>query len=98
MFALGGLGVRSGQYIGEGGEYGGGAAGLGGIGVLTHHAKGVVYAGVTMLMFTGCTGDLPVCALLDMFGVGELAFLANETDLDLLFCLGGVGVVVRARR
>ena len=38
MLVLGRLGVGSGWYIGEGGEYGGGAAGLGGVGVLTHVA------------------------------------------------------------
>ena len=57
MLVLGGLGVRSGWYIGEGGEYGGGAAGLGGVGVLTHHTNGVVHAGITMLMLTGLMGD-----------------------------------------
>ena len=53
MLVLGGLGVGSGWYIGDGGEYGGGAAGPGRVGVLTHHTKGVVHAGVTMLTFTG---------------------------------------------
>ena len=96
MFALGGLGVGSRWYIGKGGEYGGGAAGLGGVGVLIHLTNGVVQAGVIMLTFTGLTGDLLVSALREVVGVGELVFLANETDLDLLFCLGGVGVVVRA--
>ena len=98
MLALGGLGVGSGQYIGEGGEYGGGAAGLGGVGVLIRLTNGVVHAGVIMLTFTGLTGDLLVSALQEVVGVGELMFLANETNLDRLFCLGGVGVVVRARR
>ena len=36
MFVLAGLGVGSGWYIGDGAEYGGGAAGLGEVGVLTH--------------------------------------------------------------
>ena len=63
MLALGGLGVGSGRYIGEGGEYGGGAAGLGGVGVLIRLTNGVVYAGVIMLTFTGLTGDLLVSAL-----------------------------------
>ena len=98
MLALGGLGVGSGQYIGVGGEYGGGAAGLGGVGVLTHLTNGVVYAGVTMLTFTGLTGDLLVAALREVVGIGELMFLANETDLDLLVRLGDVGVLVRALR
>ena len=53
MLVLGGLGVGSGQYIGDGGEYGGRAAGPGGVGVLTCHTKGVVHAGFTMLTFTG---------------------------------------------
>ena len=35
MFVLAGLGVGSVWYIGIGGEYGGGAAGPGGVGVLT---------------------------------------------------------------
>ena len=35
MFVLAGLGMGSGQYIGDGGEYGGGAAGPGGVGVQT---------------------------------------------------------------
>ena len=96
MLALGGLGVGSRQYIGEGGEYGGGAAGLGGVGILTCLTNGVVHAGVTMLTFTGLTGDLLVSALREVDGIGELMFLANETDLDLLFRVGGVGVLVRA--
>ena len=57
MLVLGGLGVGSGWYIGEGGEYGGGAAGLGGVGVLTRRTNGMVHAGVTMLTFTGLMGD-----------------------------------------
>ena len=96
MLALGGLGVGSGRYIGDGGEYGGGATGPGRVGVLTRRTKGVVHAGITMLTFTGQTGDLFAPALFDLFG--ELVFLANETDLDLLFCLEGVGVLLRALR
>ena len=48
ILGLVGLGVGSGWYIGEGGEYGGRAAGLGGVGVLTRLTNGVVYAGVTI--------------------------------------------------
>ena len=40
-----------------------GAAGLGGVGVLTRRTKGVVHAGITMLTFTGQTGDLLASAL-----------------------------------
>ena len=63
MLVPGGLGVGSGWYIGEGGEYGGGAAGLGRVGVLTHCTNGVVHAGVTTLTFTGLIGDPLASAL-----------------------------------
>ena len=53
---------------------------------------------VTMLMFTGQTGDLLGPALPDVLGIGDLMFRANETDLDLLFGLAGVGVLLRALR
>ena len=79
MLVLAGLGVGSGWYIGVGDVYGGGATGPGGVGVLTQHIKGVVHAGVIILMFTGQTGDL--LALLDLL---DVLFLANDTDLDLL--------------
>ena len=98
MLALGGLGVGSGWYIGDGGEYGGGAAGLGGVGVLTRLTNGVVYAGVTMFTFTGRTGDLVIVALREVPGIGDLMSLANETDLDLVCRLGRGGVLVRALR
>ena len=52
MFALAGLGVGSGWCIGDGGKYGGGAAGPGGVGVLTRHAVGVKHAGVIILTLT----------------------------------------------
>ena len=91
MFIPAGLGVGSGRYIGDGGMYGGGATGPGGVGVLTRRIKGVVHAGVTILTFTGQTGDLLAPALLDL--LGELLFLAKDTDLDLLVgCLEAVGV------
>ena len=98
MLALGGLGAGSGWYIGDGGEYGGGAAGRGGVGVLTRLTNGVVHAGVTMFTFTGRTGDLLIGAFREVPGIGDLMFLANETDLDLVCLLGGVGVLVRALR
>ena len=81
MFALAGLGVGSGQYIGDGGEYGGGAAGLGGVGVLTRHTEGNTHTGVIILTLTGRTGDLLALTLLDLLGK---LFLAKDTDLDLL--------------
>ena len=98
VLVLVGLGVGSGRYMGDGGEYGGGAAGLGGVGVLIGLTKGVAHAGVTILTFTGRTGDLLVRVVLDLVGIGDLRFLANETDLDLLVRLGDVGVLVRALR
>ena len=65
--------------------------------MLTRHTNWCgAFAGITIFTLTGRTGDLLVRALLDLFG--ELVFLANETDLDLLFCLEGVGVLLRALR
>ena len=71
MFALTGLGVGSGWYIGDGGEYGGGAAG----------PEGITHAGVIILTLTGRTGDLLALTLLNL--LGKLS-LAKDTDLDLL--------------
>ena len=45
----------------------------------------MAHAGVTILTFTGRTGDLLAPELLDMLGA---LFLANDTDLDLL--IGGL--------
>ena len=53
MFVLAGLGVGSGRYIGDGGKYGGGAAGHGWVGVLTQCTEGVTHAGVIILTLTG---------------------------------------------
>ena len=98
VLAFAGLGVGSGRYMGDGGEYGGGTAGLGGVGVLIRLTNGVAHAGVTIFTFTGRIGDLLAHVVLDLLGFGELRFLANETDLDLLVRLGDVGVLVRALR
>ena len=90
MFVLAGLGVGSGWYIGDGGEYSGGAADLGRVGVLTRCTEGITHAGVIILTLTGQTGDLLVLTLLDL--LGKLS-LAKDTDLDLLDDgLVGVGV------
>ena len=78
---LAGLGVESGRYIGEGGEYGGRATGPGEAGVLTH-LIGVIPLGA-IITLTGLTGDLLFCALLHLLGVLLFLLFTKDTDLAL---------------
>ena len=66
-FTLAGLGVGSGRYIGDGGEYGGRATGPGEAGVLTR-LIGVIPPGA-IITFTGLIGDLLFRALVGRFGI-----------------------------
>ena len=78
---LAGLGVGSGRYIGEGGEYGGRGTGPGKAGVLTR-LIGVIPLGA-IITLTGLTGDLLFCALLHLLGVLLFLLFTKDTDLAL---------------
>ena len=79
---LAGLGVGSGWYIREGGEYGGGATGPGKAGVLTH-LIGVIPLGA-IITFTGLTGDLLfLCIVRHLLGVLLFLLFTKDTDLAL---------------
>ena len=96
-FTLAGLGVGSGRYSGDGGEYGGGATGPGEAGMLTHRI-GVIPPGA-IITFTGLIGDLLFGALLGLLGVLLVLLFTKDTDLALRSDgLGDVGVWLRVLR